>query len=1009
MAKKVNIEELRVTVHPEVVDIEWRRAKDYPARHGQELKWSHVESVLWEPAQQLPGFLQRFADSARSTYDPNERWNLKGPYHRVVLRLDDRLEPLFEALMKHMPEPLRPDTDSPGAPAIVWQAARSPRSTEARKPEVRLPIRVDILDVGQQDFVSEGFIRRAIEKELLAVTSVAGEPTESHILHVAHPKALIEPDFVRRLLRRRKRLPRLVIIERHLPWPLLETTFAEAVLAEGCPAAVIVDAGPPHSPSPAARLFYQKLLHDLPLDLAVHEAARISGEEVHFTLVTATGAESMQFLSQAVFEHPHTPDLRLSRVLKQVEASKPPAARKGELGQFLARRFQQVRERVLDVSSRIDGLPFTQEELSLDALVPLHEEARAVATEWQGLRSLETLGTRITFDSKSPFEAIPFSSSIDPEPDVLALPPRWTNVWLTQAPGQEQVSPETPLLPGHLYALNVQIGFTRTGVMTVGAFPLDRLAAEFQQADEVPIEVLAFARSGEVELEVKRVRITLPRFGESGVAKLPFRIPAGESTAPHRRVRIGIYHGNRLLQSGAIDLSMAPGQATTFERDFIASDELLLVDELPPVAASFFVNQGPDGSHWIGLATAQEPAVLDLDPTQIQKRVEELRKRYDHAQGMNADLYEPPLDPDSLNWGRRVEELIELAKLGRRIYFDFIVGHGALHDAQKKLLKDALSQPDSLIQIARCRESAPGLPWGTFYDYDLKKGGELSVCKVFTSQVDQTVKTGQRQDLLDTPAACRTRADCPLSQQETARNTVCPFGFWGIRHRIEQPTYAVKPSAFTPKPGGEAPRAPWLSLKEVTGDASLVVGTWNFPNTPEHLRELNALAQTKGGRAIEAKTERALETTLKTSGASIVYFYCHGDELEGSFALKVGDAQAPFMLDADTLSQWEVHWPQAPLVILNGCETLAVKPEQVHGFLVVLRDMGASGVVGPEVPIWTTLARRVGESLVQQFLSGTQLGHALQRVQRDLMRELNPMGLMYVAYARADLKLAASP
>src|SRR6185295_18050547 len=90
---------------------------------------------------------------------------------------------------------------------------------------------------------------------------------------------------------------------------------------------------------------------------------------------------------------------------------------------------------------------------------------------------------------------------------------------------------------------------------------------------------------------------------------------------------------------------------------------------------------------------------------------------------------------------------------------------------------------------------------------------------------------------------------------------------------------------------------------------------------------------------------------------------------------------------------------------MNGCETMAVTPDATHGFLNTLRTLGASGVVGTEIKVWTQLARPVGLQLLTCLLGGMSIGEAFLEVRRNLMRQLNPLGLAYSYYSPATLHL----
>jgi len=70
-----------------------------------------------------------------------------------------------------------------------------------------------------------------------------------------------------------------------------------------------------------------------------------------------------------------------------------------------------------------------------------------------------------------------------------------------------------------------------------------------------------------------------------------------------------------------------------------------------------------------------------------------------------------------------------------------------------------------------------------------------------------------------------------------------------------------------------------------------------------------------------------------------------------------------------------------------------------------LRTMGASGVVGTEIKVLTDLARPIGLQLLHHLLNGMSIGEAFLKVRKDLLRELNPLGLAYSYYSPATLHL----
>jgi len=69
--------------------------------------------------------------------------------------------------------------------------------------------------------------------------------------------------------------------------------------------------------------------------------------------------------------------------------------------------------------------------------------------------------------------------------------------------------------------------------------------------------------------------------------------------------------------------------------------------------------------------------------------------------------------------------------------------------------------------------------------------------------------------------------------------------------------------------------------------------------------------------------------------------------------------------------------------------------------------LGACGVIGTDIEVFTTIAAEVGDEVLSQLFAagGKRLGRILLDVRRELLREYNPLGLAYVSYAPASLHI----
>src|SRR5690606_39245277 len=81
----------------------------------------------------------------------------------------------------------------------------------------------------------------------------------------------------------------------------------------------------------------------------------------------------------------------------------------------------------------------------------------------------------------------------------------------------------------------------------------------------------------------------------------------------------------------------------------------------------------------------------------------------------------------------------------------------------------------------------------------------LRLCPVFRAELeghwpDETGQYRAQADWLDNPDGCRANPRCPLNVKDEVL-TICPMGFWGLRHQISQPLQAVQPA-----PSGQVPQ-----------------------------------------------------------------------------------------------------------------------------------------------------------------------------------------------------------
>ena len=572
------------------------------------------------------------------------------------------------------------------------------------------------------------------------------------------------------------------------------------------------------------------------------------------------------------------------------------------------------------------------------------------------------------------------------------------------------------LQPGQSYFFRLNVGELEAAT-TIEAAPAQ--LPDFITKQDIELVIVLFSESFVIAQPTGVLRV--PTIGWATV-KTPASLPSAmraDSALAHERLlfrvtapphdgradlRVNMYCNGLLVQSRLVTAVIgagAPLNATGTMRgsilDFNLSPALSPshLADIAPHTLSLMVNSNGDGSTHAFRVFAQDGnAIFQNSATMSQVELVNLISQsrnvlqqvawgYIGAWDQKTPYrYETPIAAER-NWRA---DVIALAVQGYRLYDDRIrsmAGSSANEDKLRELLR-----APSVIQLANKLSANDVVPVAMFYDYDLftQSQAALTICPQF----EESLTSGR--DLLGEPCF---QGNCP--NREGHITVVCPSGFWGFRHDIGMPW---------PAPGGPE-MAKSISY---SGQPLMDIAYYQFAQLGNHLDQLGALGfQTQRQDALDAAF-----TMFKATSPQVVYFYCHGVTIKQNDqtaipALMIGSQQAPGFIDTTSFRPFRIRWPQArPLVMINGCHTTDIAPDQALSFVrTFIEYVEAAGVIGTQITVFEPLAQRFAESFLQSFLAGQPLGRAIRAARLQLLAQRNPLGLVYQPFAYAGLKLAA--
>jgi hypothetical protein len=637
--------------------------------------------------------------------------------------------------------------------------------------------------------------------------------------------------------------------------------------------------------------------------------------------------------------------------------------------------------------------------------------------------------------SFSPPRAVPPAAARPPAPERILVPQLATvreRVVSTGFAGvADPVAPlaaSEPLAPAQDYYFWFQLGERlQPGAIDVTAAPLpiDKLPVGTQ------LTIVLYAFEGELETAADGDvgQLTMQGNGTFRVERQPgglrpilppnlltrrllfgVRTPMTFGLA---RLRCSIFCRGVLLESrvvhaviGPVSREQQPALRSTVDYTLSSSLDPAFLAELIPHRLSVLLNDNADGTHGLRLFGTDGTEIFNRDARltdfQLQDLIEVARAAQRRVAWGDADAWTDG-KPYRYGDGRRdldrlANDLARLAVAGYRLYGKLIERLGGAERATlERLLRESV-----MVQIAMKESAGAYLPAAMMYDIHFDTGAFLiSATQHHLCPTFEAALLGDQP--LDACAcfhdACPTRAHSEALRADPTRlmqelgPVVCPSGFWGFRHKLGLPLSV-----------GELGDTP-LTIGYTTTPV-LTAGIWaSFAEWPKHELQLRT-----GGRQLDVGKSRAdVLRLLRASRPHVVYFYCHGGFAgDGSPCLFVGGPEdagiTPDNLEANGI-QWQT--PQ-PLVFINGCNTTSLEPKAAFDFVSsFVQEVHAAGVIGTEITVFEPLARAFAEAALDRFLSGAPIGEAVRQARLSLLKDGNPLGLVYVPFVIGSLRMVS--
>ena len=511
--------------------------------------------------------------------------------------------------------------------------------------------------------------------------------------------------------------------------------------------------------------------------------------------------------------------------------------------------------------------------------------------------------------------------------------------------------------------------------------PIDESTIEWD-GDDVDLTVVLIPLVGRAR--PLRETLTLPRTGASTIVEFPVRA----SEAEPFRGRVAVLREHRFVQTAMVTVTVE-GETTLAVESVVRP---LSTDLLDVVPASVAIVHNHDTSGRPLVTTITEDIAWSVAPSELSGSISWFQEGLEAAAD-DPDQFGDPASPAFAS------VVVELAVQGQELNRLLLAGRTSAQIPEAAARRLVEAERVSVLSVV----AGDVLPIEFIYDRELSTG---------------PTKPGRLCP--NAAAAARDGRCCATDDPSFAdEQTVCPFGFWGMRKVIERHVNREE-AARVRVQGGSQALAPSPTIDNAVATLRGVLGGASSRADLNPAEAWSAarerLSQRLGGNVRFADSWVDWEACLRKEAADVLLLLPHVGGRGRRAFLEIGQGDnlrlvhdlTPFIKGPPYPDDLLTRRP--PIVLLLGCATAGGVP--LDEFPSKFLDQGARLVIATLAVVRGRFVAPLGAELAMQILEQSragvvQVGELLRRLRLDAFVRGDPTAMALVAFGDSSWLLKA--